>query len=53
MNIQNGNLWIIFRLSSKSSMVSGDDGDQKVWSQNKGESKVREAKSPNCFTIVH
>jgi len=29
------------------------DGDQKVWSRNKGESKVREAKSPNCFTIVH
>jgi len=29
------------------------DGDQKVWSWNKGESKVREAKSPNCFTIVH
>jgi len=30
-----------------------DDGDQKVWSWNKGESKVREAKSPSCFTIVH
>jgi len=29
------------------------DGDQKVWSQNKGESKVREVISPNCFTIVH
>ena len=29
------------------------DGDQKVWSQNKGESKVREMKSPNYFTIVH
>ena len=25
MNIQNGNLWMIFRLSSKPSMVSGDD----------------------------
>jgi len=29
------------------------DGDQKVRSQNKGESEVREAKSPSCFTIVH
>jgi len=29
------------------------NGDQKVWSWNKGESKVREAKSPSCFTIVH
>ena len=29
------------------------DGDQKVWSQNKGESKVREMKSPSCFLIVH
>jgi len=30
-----------------------DDRDQKVWSRNKGKSKVREAKSPSCFTIVH
>ena len=29
------------------------DGDQKVWSQNKGESKIREVKSSNCFTIVY
>jgi len=29
------------------------DGDQKIWSQNKGKSKIREVKSPNYFTIVH
>jgi len=29
------------------------DRDQKVWSRNKDESKIREMKSPNYFTIVH
>ena len=32
---------------------SNIDRDQKVWSQNKGENKVRETNSPNCFTIVY
>ena len=29
------------------------NGDQKVWSWNKGKSEVREAKSLSCFIIMH
>ena len=46
------------RLGKGSSVMVQDehvDGDQKVWSWNKGESKVkvREVKSLSYFTIVH
>jgi len=44
------------RLGKGSSVTVRDehvDGDQKVWSWNKDESKVREAKSSNYFIIVH
>ena len=37
----------------KLTYAKGSDGDQKVWSWNKSKNKVREVKSPNCFTIVH